>query len=303
MLPVTSGGQSGSRSFPESRTTSPRPKRSRAFLAHSLPLANSRRRFSTARATMASSSGNSGADGSRGSPQAVATSSGNKPSSTPRGSANPPRRRVGYAHDSSIMSVSSERIDVLVIGAGVVGLAVGRELARAGREVLIVEAEPTFGSHTSSRNSEVIHAGIYYPTGSKKALSCVRGKGLLYGYCEQHGVPHRRLGKLIVATRDDELPQLEKIRVQAEANGVADLEWLEARRIAELEPAVHAVRGLFSPSSGIVDSHAVMASFLRDAREAHAELVLGSPILSGAVTDAGIELAVGGAEPVSILCN
>ena len=197
----------------------------------------------------------------------------------------------------------SERVDVVVIGAGVVGLAVGRALAHRGREVLIVEAEPTFGSHTSSRNSEVIHAGIYYPTGSKKARSCVRGKALLYDYLEQHAVPHRRLGKLIVATRDDEVPALEKILLQAQANGVGDLEWLDARRVAELEPAVRAVRGLFSPSSGIVDSHAVMASFLRDAREARAELVLSSPILSGVVTDGGIELAVGGADPVSIACN
>jgi L-2-hydroxyglutarate oxidase LhgO len=197
----------------------------------------------------------------------------------------------------------SERVDVLVIGAGVVGLAIARALALAGREVLIVEAEPMFGSHTSSRNSEVIHAGIYYPTGSKKARSCVRGKGLLYAYCEKNDVPHRRLGKLIVASRDDEVPALEKILAQAEANGVSDLEWLDARRIAELEPSVRAVRGLFSPSSGIVDSHAVMASFLRDAREAGAELVVASPILSGSVTDGGIELAVGGAEPISILCN
>jgi L-2-hydroxyglutarate oxidase LhgO len=197
----------------------------------------------------------------------------------------------------------SERVDVVVIGAGVVGLAVARALALAGREVLIVEAEPTFGSHTSSRNSEVIHAGIYYPTGSKKARSCVRGKQLLYDYCERNDVPHRRLGKLIVATRDDEVPALEKILAQAQANGVGDLTWLEAHEIAELEPAVRAVRGLFSPSSGIVDSHAVMASFLRDAREAGAELVLSSPILSGAVTDAGIELEVGGSDPVSIACN
>jgi L-2-hydroxyglutarate oxidase LhgO len=197
----------------------------------------------------------------------------------------------------------SERVDVAVVGAGVVGLAIGRALALAGRSVLMLEAEPVFGSHTSSRNSEVIHAGIYYPQQSKKAVSCVRGRALLYEYCAKHDVPHRRLGKLIVASRDDEVPALERLKAHAEANGVADLEWLDARRIAELEPAVRAVRGLFSPSSGIVDSHSVMASFLRDARQAGAELVVASPVLSGAVTSDGIELAVGGAEPISIVCN
>ena len=197
----------------------------------------------------------------------------------------------------------NERVDAAVIGAGVVGLAVGRALALAGRSVLVLEAESMFGSHTSSRNSEVVHAGIYYPTASKKAVSCVLGKTLLYEYCAKHDVPHRRLGKLIVASRDDEVPKLERLKAQAEANGVFDLEWLEASRIAELEPAVVAVRGLLSPSSGIVDSHAVMASYLRDLREAGGELVVASPVVSGAVTEDGIELEVGGAEPISITCN
>ncbi|HEX6764750.1 MAG TPA: NAD(P)/FAD-dependent oxidoreductase [Polyangiaceae bacterium] len=197
----------------------------------------------------------------------------------------------------------NERVDVLVIGAGVIGLAVARGLALAGREVLVLEAEPVFGSHTSSRNSEVIHAGIYYPTDSKKARYCVRGKELLYAYCAANDVPHRRLGKLIVAARDDEMPALERLKAQAEANGVADLEWLEAAKIAELEPAVRAVRGLFSPSSGIVDSHSVMAAFARDARAAGAELVVSSPVLSGEVTSQGIELVVGGADPMSVVCN
>jgi L-2-hydroxyglutarate oxidase LhgO len=196
----------------------------------------------------------------------------------------------------------SERVDVAVIGAGVLGLAVARELALAGREVTILEAEPVFGSHTSSRNSEVIHAGIYYPTGSRKALSCVRGKALLYEYCARNELAHRRIGKLIVASRDDEVAALERLLAQAKANDVHDLEWLDARRIAELEPAVRAVRGLFSPSSGIVDSHSVMAALARDAREAGAELVVSSPVSSGVVRDDGIELEVGGAEPVSIVC-
>jgi L-2-hydroxyglutarate oxidase LhgO len=197
----------------------------------------------------------------------------------------------------------NERVDVAVIGAGVVGLAIGRALALAGRSVLMLEAESMFGTHTSSRNSEVIHAGIYYPTGSKKALSCVRGRELLYAYCERNDVPHRRLGKLIVACRDDEVPALEKLKQKAEANGVHDLEWLEAARLRELEPRVRAVRGLLSPSSGIVDSHAVMASYLRDAREAGAELVLSSPVVSGAVGEDGIDLEVGGADPIAITCR
>jgi L-2-hydroxyglutarate oxidase LhgO len=194
-------------------------------------------------------------------------------------------------------------VDVVVVGAGVVGLAIARALALAGREVLILEAEPQFGSHTSSRNSEVIHAGIYYPSGSLKARSCVRGKRLLYAYCAQNDVPHHRLGKLIVATHEDEVVALERLKTQAEANGVGDLEWLDARRISELEPALTAVRGLFSPSSGILDSHALMASLLRDARAAGAELVVTSPVLSGATTSDGIELAIGGNEPVSILAS
>jgi L-2-hydroxyglutarate oxidase LhgO len=197
----------------------------------------------------------------------------------------------------------SERVDVAVVGAGVIGLAIARALARRGRGVLILEAEPVFGSHTSSRNSEVIHAGIYYPTGSRKARSCVRGRRLLYAYCAENDVSHRRLGKLIVASRDDEVGALERLKAQAEANGVDDLEWLDSHRIAELEPAVRAVRGLLSPSSGIVDSHALMAALLRDAREAGADLVVSSPVVSGAAGENGIELVVGGAEPVTIVCN
>jgi L-2-hydroxyglutarate oxidase LhgO len=194
-------------------------------------------------------------------------------------------------------------VDVAIIGAGLVGLAVARALALAGREVLILEAEAKPGSHSSSRNSEVIHAGIYYPTGSRKARACVRGKSLLYQYASDNDVPYRRLGKLLVASSDEEVPVLERLMAQAEANGVVDLEWLDASRIRELEPAVRAVRGVWSPSSGIIDSHALMAAWLRDAREAHAEFVVRSPVLSGVLGDEGIELAIGGSEPASIRCR
>ncbi len=197
----------------------------------------------------------------------------------------------------------SERVDVAVIGAGVVGLGVARALALAGRDVMILEAEPMFGTHTSSRNSEVIHAGIYYPSGSHKASTCVRGKALLYAYCAENDVAHHRIGKIIVACREEEVPALERLKAQAEANGVMDLEWLDGPRVRELEPAVRSVCGLFSPSSGIIDSHSLMAAYLRDAREAGAEMVVASPVLSGVVTDDGIELKVGGAEPVTIQCN
>jgi L-2-hydroxyglutarate oxidase LhgO len=198
---------------------------------------------------------------------------------------------------------AAESIDVAVIGAGVVGLAVARALTLAGREVVVLEAEPAFGSHTSSRNSEVIHAGIYYPTGSLKARLCVAGKHALYAYAEAHGIPHARLGKIIVATRDEEIPVLEKLSRQAAENGVHDLEWLDRNQVAELEPDIVAVRGLLSPSTGIVDSHAFMSALRRDALAAGAHVLCSTPVLRGAVTEGAIELALGGSEPVTVRCN
>jgi L-2-hydroxyglutarate oxidase LhgO len=195
-------------------------------------------------------------------------------------------------------------LDVVVIGGGVIGLAVARALALQGRQVTLLETESRVGQHTSSRNSEVIHAGIYYPPGSLKARSCVAGKTLLYAYAAEQGVPHRRLGKLIVASRDEEVPALEKIRQGAEQCGVNDLEWLEAKDVAALEPAVTAVRGLISPSTGIIDSHAFMSSLRRDASEHGAEVVTSSPLLGGRVRDSGgFELDIGGAEPTTVTCR
>jgi L-2-hydroxyglutarate oxidase LhgO len=198
---------------------------------------------------------------------------------------------------------ASEALDVAVIGAGVVGLAVARALALAGREVVVLEAEASFGSHTSSRNSEVIHAGIYYPTGSLKARLCVAGKHALYAYAEEHGVPHARLGKIIVATRDEELPVLDKLRRQAADNGVDDLEWLDRQAVAELEPDIVAVRGLLSPSTGIVDSHTFMTALRRDLLAAGGHVLCSTPVLAGAARNAGIELALGGSDPVTVRCN
>lgn len=197
----------------------------------------------------------------------------------------------------------SERIDCAVIGAGVVGLAVARELALAGREVIIIEAEDAIGTHTSSRNSEVIHAGIYYPKNSLKARLCVAGKQLLYAYCRERDIAHRQVGKVIVAADESELDAVASYIEKAKANGVADLRWLSAPELAAMEPALNCVAGVFSPSTGIIDSHALMLSLQGDAENAGAMIVFKSPIQSGRVTAAGIELEVGGAEPMSILCN
>ncbi len=193
-----------------------------------------------------------------------------------------------------------EQADAVVIGAGVVGLAVARALALAGREVIILEAETAFGTVTSARNSEVIHAGIYYPTGSLRARLCVQGKALLYDFCHSHGVLHQRCGKLIVATATDELPALARLQATAQANGVHDLQSLSARQALALEPALHCVGALLSPSTGIIDSHGLMLALLGDAERAGAMLALCSPVLGGRIDDQGITLDVGGDAPMAL---
>ena len=185
--------------------------------------------------------------------------------------------------------------DAVVIGAGVVGLAVARALAMAGREVIILEAEKTLGTITSARNSEVIHAGLYYPTGTLRAQLCVRGKALIYDYCASHGVAHSRCGKLIVATQADELPALDRLLTTARANGVLDLQRLSAAEARALEPALHCVGALLSPSTGIIDSHGLMLALLGDAEAHGAMLALCSPVLGGRALPDGIELDVGDA--------
>ncbi len=193
-----------------------------------------------------------------------------------------------------------EQVDTVVIGAGVVGLAVARALAMAGREVVILEAEKAFGTITSARNSEVIHAGIYYPTGSLRARLCVRGKQLLYDYCASHGVDHQRCGKMIVATAADELPALDRLQATAEANGVFDLQRLSAAQAQALEPALHCVGALLSPSTGIIDSHGLMLALLGDAEAHGAMLARCSPLLGWRVGVVGIELEVGGDSPMTL---
>lgn len=197
----------------------------------------------------------------------------------------------------------SEKIDCAVIGAGVVGLAIARELALAGREVVLIEAEDAIGTHTSSRNSEVIHAGIFYVPGSLKARLCVEGKQLMYRYCAERGINHKRITKIIVATGEAQVAELDKYMRQAGTNGVNDLQMLTREELRRIEPEVAAVAGFLSPSTGIVDSHALMLAYLGDAENRGASLVLNSPAQSGRVTADGILLNVGGAEPMTVVCN
>ena len=173
-----------------------------------------------------------------------------------------------------------EQIDAVVIGAGVVGLAVGRALAQRGLEVLVLEAENAIGTGTSSRNSEVIHAGIYYPAGSLKARLCVQGKDMLYAYCAERGVAHQRLGKLIVATRPEQVEMLSGIQAKAVANGVHDLQQISAAQARSLEPALRCEAALLSPSTGIVDSHGLMLALQGDMENAGGLLALLSPVHS-----------------------
>jgi len=205
------------------------------------------------------------------------------------------RRAIGgpCAGRPSPDNPAMDEVDCAVIGAGVVGLAVARALARAGREVVVLEAENAFGTGTSSRNSEVIHAGIYYPTGSLRAQLCVQGKALLYDFCAHHQVAYQRCGKLIVATQPDELPQLATLHATALANGVADLQRLSAAQAQALEPALQGVGALLSPSTGIVDSHGLMLALLGDAQSHGAMLALCSPVRAAQATPQGIVLQVG----------
>lgn len=197
-----------------------------------------------------------------------------------------------------------ESVDSVVIGAGAVGLAVARALALAGRDVVVLEMESTIGTGTSSRNSEVIHAGIYYPRGSLKAGLCVSGRRALYPFLSEHGVPHRRCGKLIVATDPEHIPGLEKLRLQGAANGVADLRMLSGAQARALEPALDCVAALESPSTGILDSHGFMLALLGEAEDRGAVIAYRSPLLKGRIAGGdGFELEVGGAESMRLLAR
>jgi L-2-hydroxyglutarate oxidase LhgO len=179
-----------------------------------------------------------------------------------------------------------DAVETVIIGAGVIGLAVGRAMALAGKEVLILESEDAFGTGTSSRNSEVIHAGIYYPAGSLKARLCVEGRLMMYDYCHARGIPHQRCGKLIVATSQDQIARLSEIQKKSLANGVvgADaLQILSAKEAKDMEPELQCLAALWSPSTGIVDSHALMLSYLGDLENAGGLLALQSRFESAKV--------------------
>ena len=193
-----------------------------------------------------------------------------------------------------------EEVECIVIGAGVVGLACGAAIARSGREVLVLEAESAIGLHASSRNSEVIHAGIYYPQGSLKAKLCRRGKEQLYAYAKDRKLPHKRLGKLIVATCADQIDQLEEIRARAAANGVTDLRMLDRAEAQEMEPAVECHAALHSPSTGIIDSHALMLSLQADLEEAGGMVVLRTPITGCSGEGGGFIVETAGEESLRL---
>ncbi len=194
----------------------------------------------------------------------------------------------------------TDTLDTLVIGAGAVGLAVARRLALAGREVVVAEAGDTIGGETSSRNSEVIHAGLYYPPGSLKARLCVAGRRALYRFLAEHGVAHAAVGKLVVATSDDEIPALARIRATAEANGVEGLTMLDGAAARRLEPALNAVAALHSPVTGILDSHAFMLALQGEAEARGAMVAFRTPVTAGRVTDDGIVIRTGGADPMTV---
>jgi L-2-hydroxyglutarate oxidase LhgO len=183
-------------------------------------------------------------------------------------------------------------VDCIVIGAGVVGLAAARALSRGGREVIILECERHFGMHTSSRNSEVIHAGIHYEPNSLKARLCVAGRDLLYRYCAERGIPHRRCGKLTVATADTQLATLQDIESNARANGVFDLEWLDGSEACRAEPELQCIRALSSPSTGIIDSHVYMQSLLADAEANGATVAYHTHVSALRTTPGGIEITI-----------
>ena len=192
----------------------------------------------------------------------------------------------------------TERVDCVVIGAGVVGIAVARALAQAGREVIVLEAAEAIGTETSSRNSEVIHAGIYYPQGSLMARLCVTGRRMLYAFCDDHGVPYNRCGKLIVATDAAKAERLRGILARAEANGVEGMRLLTVAEAQAMEPNLACTAALLSPQTGIIDSHAYMLALQGEAEDAGSLFAFRSPVLHGAAGEDGVRLSVGGDEPM-----
>jgi L-2-hydroxyglutarate oxidase LhgO len=193
-----------------------------------------------------------------------------------------------------------EDIETVIIGAGVVGLAIAQALSKHGQEVIVIEGEASFAQHTSSRNSEVIHAGLHYPPNSLKAKLCVRGKELLYQYCAQNHIDHQKIGKITVATSVEETTILHRIMQNSEASGVNDTYFLTLDEIKEMEPELEVVAGVFSPSTGIVDSHGLMLSLIGKSEEAKAMFAYNSPFLGAIIKDDHFIIEVGGGDPIKL---
>ena len=193
-----------------------------------------------------------------------------------------------------------ERVDAVIVGAGVVGLAIARALAMDGHEVVLVDGEGLIGSITSARNSEVIHAGLYSQADWLKTRLCIEGRRLLIPYCEARGIGHRRCGKLVVATSAEQLPALEYLARNAEANGVEGLQLIDGAAAHAMEPALHAVAALHSSATGLIDSHGFMLALLGEAEDHGAALALKSPLRAAQVVPGGFELDIGGAEPMRL---
>ena len=173
----------------------------------------------------------------------------------------------------------SAEVDIAIIGAGIIGLAIACEVARQKEGVFVFEKNHTFGLETSSRNSEVIHSGIYYPEDSLKARVCIEGKGLLYELCERYGISYKKLGKIILATEEDEVKQLDKIYQQGKRNGVEDLTFLSRTELNKLEPNIEGRAGLFSPSTGIIDSRSLLQFFYGQARARGVQFIFNSEVI------------------------
>ena len=196
-----------------------------------------------------------------------------------------------------------DQVDTIIIGAGVVGLAIARRMALEGDEVVVLEATDAIGTGISARNSEVIHAGIYYTAGSLKAQLCRPGRNAIYDYCESHSISHRRVGKLIVATAKEELETLHTIKAKAEANGVGDLKLIDGNQANAIEPALECAGALLSPSTGIIDSHGYMLALQGDAERLGAVVALSSPLIGGTLSGSSITVRIGGTEPLTLKCR
>jgi L-2-hydroxyglutarate oxidase LhgO len=196
-----------------------------------------------------------------------------------------------------------DRVDCVVVGAGVVGLAIGRALTLAGRDVLVVEAARSIGTGTSSRNSEVVHAGIYYTPGSLKARLCVDGRRQLYAYCAERGVAHRKLGKFIVGTQPAHEAKLAGILAHARGNGVENIDWIEPKHALAAEPALRCLAALHSRETGIVDSHGLMLALQGDIENAGGLIAFDAPLERATRDASGWTIATGGTEPFTLGCD